>query len=95
MTTMSRALDRPGSGIRSAGRRDGELIGRSTETAAAPVAAINHGLEVAFVAAAMWSHRLKSVTRRPSSGDHPELTFDVVLHFAMVLLLAMLIFWRF
>jgi hypothetical protein len=73
----------------------GELIGRSTETAAAAAAAINHGLEVAFVAAAMWSHRLKSVTRRPSSGHHPELTLDVVLHFAMVLLLALLIFWRF
>jgi hypothetical protein len=43
----------------------------------------------------MWSHRLKSVTRRRSPGQHPELTFDVLMHFAMVLLLAMLIFWRF
>jgi hypothetical protein len=43
----------------------------------------------------MWSHRLKSVTWRRSPGQHPELTFDVVLHLAMVLLLAMLIIWRF
>ena len=86
---------RPGSGIISAGRRDRRIDWSIDRNAAAPAAATNHGLEVAFVVAAMWSHRLKSVTRRRSSGDHPELTFDVVLHFAMVLLLAMLIFWRF
>jgi hypothetical protein len=43
----------------------------------------------------MWSHGLKPVIRRRSPGQHPELTFDVVLHFAMLLLLAMLIIWRF
>ncbi len=42
----------------------------------------------------MWSQTLKSVTTR--RHDHqPELTADVVVHFVLVLLLGMLIIWRF
>jgi hypothetical protein len=41
----------------------------------------------------MWSQTLKSATtRRPT--DQPELTFDVIVHFVLVLLLGMLIIWR-
>jgi hypothetical protein len=41
----------------------------------------------------MRSQTLKSVTTR-RHHDQPELTFDVIVHFVLVLLLGMLIIWR-
>ncbi len=42
----------------------------------------------------MWSQTLKSVTTR-RHHHQPELTIDIVVHFVLVLLLGMLIIWRF
>ena len=42
----------------------------------------------------MRSQTLKSVTTR-RHHHRPELTIDVVVHFVLVLLLGMLIIWRF
>lgn len=42
----------------------------------------------------MWSQAFKSVTSRRHEPQ-PELTFDIVVHFVLVLLLGMLIIWRF
>ena len=44
--------------------------------------------------AGMWSQTLKSVTARRHEPQ-PELTFDVIVHFVLVLLLGMLIIWGF
>jgi hypothetical protein len=41
----------------------------------------------------MWSQTFKSVTAR-RHRDQPELTFDVIVHFVLVLLLGLLIIWR-
>jgi hypothetical protein len=45
-------------------------------------------------AAGMWSQTLKFVTTR-RHHHQPELTADVVVHFVLVLLLGLLIIWRF
>jgi hypothetical protein len=58
-------------------------------TAAAPGAAVPELQQPP----GMWSQTLKSVTTR-RHHDQPELTFDVIVHFVLVLLLGMLIIWR-